>query len=104
MEDRLELLREGTDSDIVFLLWTDISEAFHRIPVNRAEQRYTTAALDGKYYRFPVVIFGSGGAHGLGTICSMARSLLSRNHRPDTAAGTDIRGRPLLHPRQQLLC
>ena len=44
------------------LLGNDISDAFHQVPLNPAERRFTVAAFQGKYYSFKVLVFGSASA------------------------------------------
>ena len=40
--------------DEAFLLGTDVSEAFHQVPLHESERQFTVAALAGKYYVFKV--------------------------------------------------
>ena len=46
----------------VSLLGTDVSDAFHQVPLRREERQFTVAAVDGTFYVFTVLVFGSGSA------------------------------------------
>ena len=54
LSDVVADLRElvSTSRDEAFLLGTDVSEAFHQVPLHESERRFTVAALSGKYYVF----------------------------------------------------
>ena len=43
----------------VWLLGTDISDAFHQVPLDPKEWQYTAAAFRGRVYVFKVLVFGS---------------------------------------------
>ena len=58
--DLRELAAPGNDE--AFLLGTDVSEAFHQVPLHPSERQYTVAALGGRYYVFKVLVFGSSSA------------------------------------------
>ena len=51
--------RPGND---VFLFGTDISDAFHNVPLHKSEKKYTITIFQGKYYAFNVLVFGSASA------------------------------------------
>ena len=64
LSDVVADLRElaSLDTERMVLLGTDVSEAFHQIPLHESERRFTVAALGGKYYVFKVLVFGSSSA------------------------------------------
>ena len=64
LSDVVADLRElaGTNKTGAFLLGTDVSEAFHQVPLHESERQFTVAALGGKYYVFKVLVFGSSSA------------------------------------------
>ena len=57
-------LRElaATNRDEAFLLGTDVSEAFHQVPLHESERQFTVAAPAGEYYVFKVLVLGSSSA------------------------------------------
>ena len=61
--DIVDSIREvGVDdgqSQDVYMLGTDISDAFHQVPLDGREWQYTAAAFRGKIYIFKVLVFGS---------------------------------------------
>ena len=61
LSDVVADLRElaATNRDEAFLLGTDVSEAFHQVPLHESERQFTVAALAGKYYVFEIMTFGS---------------------------------------------
>ena len=74
LSDVVADLRElaSTSEDEAFLLGTDVSEAFHQVPLHESERRFTVAALAGKYYVFKVLVFGSSMCpHRLGKVRSV---------------------------------
>ncbi len=52
----------GVSNEPVYLLGTDVSDAFHQVPLHRDEQAYTVASVAGVFYVFRVLVFGSGSA------------------------------------------
>ena len=65
LSDVVADLRElaASSGDEAFLLGTDVSEAFHQVPLHESERQFTAvAALGGKYYVFKVLVFGSSSA------------------------------------------
>ena len=62
----LDLARDArqiaTESTPIFLMGTDITEAFHQVPLHPSEQAYTVASVAGVFYVFRVLVFGSGSA------------------------------------------
>ena len=46
----------------MWLFGTDISDAFHQVPLHPDEWRFTAAAFQGKFYVFKVLVFGSASA------------------------------------------
>ena len=58
--DLRELSAPGKEE--AFMLGTDVSEAFHQVPLHPSERQYTVAALGGRYYVFKVLVFGSSSA------------------------------------------
>jgi hypothetical protein len=57
--DLCKLLRPGED---IYFFGTDVSDAFHQIPLRRNEWKFTVAEFAGKYYIFTVLVFGSASA------------------------------------------
>ena len=57
---RLHGSRQGNHP--VTMLVLDISDAFHQVPLNRGEQRFTVAEFEGTFYVFRVLVFGSASA------------------------------------------
>ena len=64
LSDVVADLRElaATKRDEALLLGTDVSEAFHQVPLRESERQFTVAAPAGKYYVFKVLVFGSSSA------------------------------------------
>ena len=58
INDAVELAADSTAPQLV-LLGTDISDAFHQVPLNPAEWRFTVAAFQGKYYSFNCLLYTS---------------------------------------------
>ena len=62
----LDLVRDvqqiATESTPTFLMGTDVTEAFHQVPLHPSEQAYTVASVAGVFYVFRVLVFGSGSA------------------------------------------
>ena len=61
-QDVVDLSRLGDGTHSVWLFGSDVSDAFHQIPLNASEQRFTVAQFQGKFYVFKVLVFGSGSA------------------------------------------
>eukprot|EP00969_Alexandrium_andersonii_P229306 10126932-Alexandrium_andersonii.AAC.1 len=55
--DLLEALGEG-----VVFLGTDVSDAFHQVPISPEEYPFTAAVIDGRYYHFKILVFGAASA------------------------------------------
>jgi hypothetical protein len=51
---------EDTLDILVWLFGIDISDAFHQIPFNDSEKRFTVAFVDNKFWVFNCLVFGSG--------------------------------------------
>jgi hypothetical protein len=62
MRDVIELAGPGRSGSDIVLLGADISDAFHQVPLNPAERRFTLAAVGDHVYEFKVLVFGSGSA------------------------------------------
>ena len=60
--DIMNLTRSSGKDERVFLLSTDMVDAFHQIPVHPSEQRFTATSVGGRCFLFRVLIFGSGSA------------------------------------------
>jgi len=62
----LDLVRDvqaiAGGSNPTFLMGTDVTEAFHQVPLHPSEQAYTVASVAGVFYVFRVLVFGSGSA------------------------------------------
>ena len=58
--DLRELSAPGKED--AFMLGTDVSEAFHQVPLHPSERRYTVASLGGRFFVFKVLVFGSSSA------------------------------------------
>ena len=92
-----DLRRSGVNMAIFCLMGTDVTEAFHQVPLHPSEQAYTVASVAGVFYVFRVLVFGSGSAP---TVWGQIRCLLGKGCRSDLgtrsrkAAG--LRGRPYL--------
>ena len=58
----LDLVRDvqqiATESTPTFLMGTDVTEAFHQVPLHPSEQAYTVASVAGVFYVFRVLVFG----------------------------------------------
>ena len=52
----------ASESTPIFLMGTDVTEAFHQVPLHPSEQAYTVASVAGVFYVFRVLVFGSGSA------------------------------------------
>jgi hypothetical protein len=61
-QDVVELAGSGRSGTDVRLLGTDITDAFHLIPLHESERRFTLAAVGDAVYEFRVLVFGSGSA------------------------------------------
>ena len=46
----------------VYLMGTDVSDAFHQVPLHPSEQAFTVASVAGRFFIFRVLVFGSGSA------------------------------------------
>ena len=62
MRDVIELAGPGRSGSDIVLLGADISDAFHQVPLNPAERRFTLASVGDRVYEFKVLVFGSGSA------------------------------------------
>ena len=62
----LDLVRDvqeiASGSAPTFLMGSDVTEAFHQVPLHPSEQAYTVASVAGVFYVFRVLVFGSGSA------------------------------------------
>ena len=56
--DLVSMTRQGR----VTLFGTDISDAFHQIPLDPAERKFTATSFAGKFYLFRVLVFGATSA------------------------------------------
>ena len=63
ISDVLDSIKKLGDPKLAFpnvwLLGTDISDAFHQVPLDPREWQYTAAAFRGRVYIFKVLVFGS---------------------------------------------
>ena len=62
----LDLVRDvrqiASESTPTFLMGTDVTEAFHQVPLHPSEQAFTVASVAGVFYAFRVLVCGSGSA------------------------------------------
>ena len=63
----LDLVRDfwqiASESTPTFVMGTDVTEAFHQVPLHPSEQAFAVASVAGVfYYVFRVLVFGSGSA------------------------------------------
>ncbi len=61
-QDVVELTGSGRSGSNIVLLGVDIAHAFHQIPLNPAERRFTLAVVGNHAHEFKVLVFGSGSA------------------------------------------
>ena len=61
-QDVLDLSKLLTPGEEIYFFGTDVTDAFHQIPLRRNEWRFTVAEFNGKYYIFTVLVFGSASA------------------------------------------
>jgi hypothetical protein len=61
-QDVLDLLKCIHPGEEIWFFGTDVSDAFHQIPLRQDEWRFTVAEFSGKYYVFTVLVFGSASA------------------------------------------
>ncbi|MFM7985557.1 MAG: hypothetical protein ACKPKO_40215 [Candidatus Fonsibacter sp.] len=61
-----DLFRHATADDGILFFGTDVLDACHHIPLNRQEQRFTATAVNGVYYVFRALVFGSASAQPFG--------------------------------------
>merc|ERR1712155_45662 len=50
------------DGRAILFFGTDVSDAFHQVPLHGREQKYTACIFEGRIYIFPVIVFGSASA------------------------------------------
>ncbi len=62
VEDILYLLNLCEEGESVWLMVVDITDAFHLIPLQPDERRFTAAEFQGRFYAFSVLVFGSASA------------------------------------------
>lgn len=60
--DAQRLARDPVPGQRLWLFGTDISDAFHQVPLHPVERRYTAAEFQGQFYIFKVLVFGSASA------------------------------------------
>ena len=58
--DLRELATSGAGE--AYFLGTDVSEAFHQVPLHESGRQFTVAAFGGKYYVLKALVFGSSSA------------------------------------------
>jgi hypothetical protein len=61
-QDVLDLSKLLNPGEEIYFFGTDVTDAFHQIPLRRNEWRFTVAEFNGKYYIFTVLVFGSASA------------------------------------------
>jgi hypothetical protein len=61
-QDVLDLIQFIHPEEEIWFFGTDVSYAFHQIPLRQDEWRFTVAEFAGKYYGFTVLVFGSASA------------------------------------------
>ena len=54
VNDAWELSQYNPGNTTLHLFGTDISDAFHQVPLHPSEWRFTAASFKGKYYVFKV--------------------------------------------------
>ncbi len=62
VKDAWDLSQTHPTTSPLWLFGTDISDAFHQVPLHPDEWRFTAAAFQGKFYVFKVLVFGSASA------------------------------------------
>ncbi len=62
VHDAWDLSKNTPGNTTLHLFGTDISDAFHQVPLHPSEWRFTAASFQGKYYVFKVLVFGSASA------------------------------------------
>jgi hypothetical protein len=62
VKDAWDLSQNAPSDCPLWLFGTDISDAFHQVPLHPDEWRFTAAAFQGKFFVFKVLVFGSASA------------------------------------------
>ena len=80
----LKLLESPKEGEEISLLVVDIADAFHNVPVNRDEQRFTVAYFNGRFVCYSVLVFGAGSSPTVwgrfaGLAARSASAILSTN-------------------------
>ena len=76
VDDVLDLQRACAPHEHVVLFGTDIADAFHQVPLSKAERKFSVVSINGDYYVFKVLVFGSGSAP---TVWGRYAALLGRS-------------------------